>query len=1151
MCASLVQAEDIVVVDTTSSYAVDGVAKLPFANGLVVNGSSGRQCIQETALLAPDSTRIYLWVGAYTDVFFTKEETKTLTDEQKREKFAHLDFEKLVPACFDARPESDQFKQLGLLQEWKATKNVVVHLTQPHPRDEADFDAYSRYFRACIREIKKRYPDLGPLYFNFYNEPDYEYPRKWENRNLEESVALYFGCFKKVDADIKKEFPDVTLIGPGISQFMGWASWKSWTLPFLKRFPEANYFNCQPYASRFTDLLAWTETLQSASLALNGKRVPMILTETNVNLDKPADDWWKHKYHVERVRREAEALMGVLARPDLFAIKEYFLYFWQANHSEMWFKHDGITEAAPVYWLHWIFRDVKGTRLLASANNEASPVKVFAANEGQVVTTVLFNDSPIKQSLELKPIWPKTMDSDPEAKVEYLRYDEKSEAFVHGEMSASRSGVYHFAPWEIVKVRWEAPASVQLSARQVSEEVFRAKETALDVAGNPVTLAITARKARGAESVRLRLACYVNDELSTERIDFSINGHAMSAPFLKEEKCKSIAYVDAAIPSDWVEENNQLVFEPVASATYRIMFASIAFAPLPENLHLKRSDQFVKKLAPLSLTCVLPPSVTGQTLQASLKLINTTGKAIPATVSFHLPEGWKQVSPLAALSVPSHGKWEGNVNFELPAGTMRETLFLEATAEAPGVPPVKARGGTVVMPGFQAEMAEKPPVIDGKLDEWNPASFLTVDHSGPGVEPYRSSVAAKWSEDRLYFAITVEGRKLKPVPDKYPYWWEDDAAEIFLDFFNAKKQSREHRTMQTVLLLKNMGANSNPTWFNVPSDPNGVPLKEVIPQTYEVAVAENENGYTAEISMDWNSLAASDFLPPNEQFVPKGGSILGCEMALMGRSILGAKVKEYNNPSKWGCLELLKAGVKVEHAKKAQPAIKFDSTIKMSAENPATGKELARFDAKNTTDWGFNKSHMDEVNGVLHLPNDHSMITYSKEIPGLATSNPSIEVTIAGFQKTGADPSGKLRMEARVFLTPARLEGFIEPYAMQDVMLLLLNYSEGSDLGLMLCAKNKSHQGFGETLWQGVISHPTFPVTIGFVLNQNTYKVLSSANLETSSGSISGKLNSLNPEKWKNPLHFGIISLLGNVPGGINIRDITLRDVPTQTPHNN
>jgi len=152
-------------------------------------------------------------------------------------KFRDVDFDKIVPEFFDKalaidpatglpdpnKKPSPQFWQLEQLRAWNATKNVVLHFHQPHPATDEDFPAYLRYFRACIREVKKRYPDLGPLYVMAFNEPDLEYPRLWEKRNSSEAVAFFYSFFNYLQAGLKKEFPDVTLIGPGISGFMNWA----------------------------------------------------------------------------------------------------------------------------------------------------------------------------------------------------------------------------------------------------------------------------------------------------------------------------------------------------------------------------------------------------------------------------------------------------------------------------------------------------------------------------------------------------------------------------------------------------------------------------------------------------------------------------------------------------------------------------------------------------------------------------------------------------------------------------------------------------------------------------------------------------------------------------------------------------------------
>lgn len=385
-----------------------------------------------------------------------------------------LDFDKLVPAEFDAYLGIDpatgqrkgsagidpQFWQLEQLQDWNLRQNIVLHFMQPHPATGADFPAYGRYFRACLREVRRRYPDLAPLYVVAFNEPDFEYPRPYENRNMRESVAFFDQFYEALSSDIRREFPDVTVLGPGVNQFGSWQVWKNWVVPFLDQSPSAQFFNCQPYAAHFSDLLAWTEMLQSQAVHRRGIRLPLVITETNTDLEQPGPQWWRDEYHVERVRAEAESLMGMMQHPDQFKIREYFFYHYACNWHDMWFRHDGVNEPAPMYWLYWLLRDVHGTRVFSAVNREQdSDLKTIAARDGSDMTLAIFNGGSADRSVHIDLHWP-TGIVEPSLVIENLRYDPARKQFVHetngqGPLSAPLA----IAPGEVKKLRWTKHAS--------------------------------------------------------------------------------------------------------------------------------------------------------------------------------------------------------------------------------------------------------------------------------------------------------------------------------------------------------------------------------------------------------------------------------------------------------------------------------------------------------------------------------------------------------------------------------------------------------------------------------------------------------------------------------------------------------------------
>ncbi|MFZ2658007.1 MAG: sugar-binding protein [Victivallales bacterium] len=1139
-----------ITVDPFTDYAVNGVGTIQDINGLVVNGESRLEHANETRELNASTLRLYVWVDP---LGIKWEDLKKMKYEDVMAKWNAIDFDKAVPEFFDRMLSIDpktgrripqpgycaQFWQLEQLQAWNTRKNIVLHFISPHPMTDADFPAFSKYFNACTREVKKRYPDLGPLFVMIFNEPDYEYPRNWEKKSISESVDFFNRFYNHIDTGLNKEFPDVTLIGPGISGFQGWACWKNWTVPFLKQAPKSNFFNCQPYCWRFTDLLSWTEMLQAESLKINGKRLPLITTETNVDLGQPAADWWKDEHHAQRVPREASALFGMMAHPDQFAMKHYFFYHYTCHWHDMWFRHDGVNEPAPVYWLYWLMRDVHGARVLDSVSRESSPLKVISARNGQEVLVAVFNESESPAAAKLQVLWPDGI-VEPSGVSEYLRYDPSAKKFLHGVETLPRLPErLILAPGEIRKMRWVYSPSAKIKAKAFEEKQFYAGETGIAVEGSEKQLPVKARKADAEETVRLRLSFYLDDVLSVDRISWSVNGHDMEVKYSPDEsgKVQPIVHVDCVIPNEWVSESNTIEFKPVNATSYRIMFAALVFRPQPKSFPAyTRQDALLKRQSPVDITMTMPSLVEPGEIELSLKAVNNTDSPLKGKIGLVVPEGWTVKNPPGEVDMSAKSTSSIAVGLVIPPGGMRGERFVTATLSAPNQPNATTRRGAAFHIPFQAEYAEKTPSIDGAVDEWNPSAFVVEEHKGPGVAPFTSRFAAKWDEKNIYLALDVKGRKLDPVPAGQ-LQWNHDTFEIFLDFWNSKKPLRDQKCMQTWIALKDLAANKA-IWENAPNDPNGCFVKGSSPESYKVKVVEREDGFSMEAALDWESLTASAWLPANERFIPKPGLTLGCEAAISSRSLIGAAVKHYATPSKWGNLKLLAKG---EKAAMPDAAIILDSTPKANekADSSETSAPLFKFDLFDSKEWRIPSGAAFDEAG-LHIENNQSILLLNKPIRDVMTEK-GIEtsITIGGFEKKG-DSKEKLRTHARIFLTPLKLEGFIEPYGMSDMICLVAQYVEGDDVSLQLYGKSAPGDNWGKCLWTGTVSASQFPITVSLRISSTDYKVRCDKPLSTTGGSLSGH-HQFQKEKWSGDVRFGVKSCYGTRPGEVIVKSIEIR----------
>jgi hypothetical protein len=1150
-----------ITVDPFTRHVVNGVGEIQAMNGLAVNGESRMEQVNETRELNPSTFKLFLYVKPL-DIHWkiVKEKQKTRAGcEELQAMLEKVDFDKKVSAWFDkalaidpktgrripGKRYSAQFQQLEQLQAWGTRRNVVLYFAQPHPVTEKVFPAYSRYFNACVKEVKKRFPDLGPLYVMLFNEPDYEYPRRWEEQGIAESLTFFYQFHNYVDAHLKKEFPDVTLIGPGISRFMDWRSWQNWSVPFLQQVPQARHFNCQPYCRRFTDLLSWSEMLQAESLKINGKRVPLVMSEANMGgMHSPATEWWKDEFHVQRIFDEARGMFGFMNHPDQFAMKHFFIYHYKHKFADMWYEQDGVVKNTPVYWLYWLMRDIKGTKCFGSVNRESSPLKIISAKDGKTVTLAVFNESMEPASANLDMRWPDGILAPP-CVVEYLRYDSTAKTFRHGvEPGQHFPDSLLLAPGEVKKLRWVYSPTKEVTIKSLEEKEFFAPNTAVIVREAPQTLSIDARRPGPNETARLRFSLYLDDILAVDRIRWTLNQHEMEAKFAPEAydegRVPPIIHVDCAVPSTWLEKSNEISFAPLSDCSYRVMFSSLVFRPQPESFpSYARSDAFQKEPTPIALEMNLPRFVEPGEQELILKVANTTDASQTARLTLHIPEGWRVSNFPSEVKLAAKERRKIVVKLALPAGGMRRDGFVTATLSAPNQADMSIRRGAAYQVPFQAEYTPQAPVIDGEIGEWNPASFIRENHQGPGVKsPFKTRLATKWDEKHLYLAVEVDGRKLDALPRGADNWWKHDTLELFLDFGNAKKPSRDHRTMQVWIALKDLALNGS-KWGTVPNDPNGCMLKGTSPDSFQVNIVERDNGFSLEASLDWEALS-SGWEGSHERFTPTPGTIVGCEATLASRSLIGSKVKAYASPAKWGNLKLLK---KRESVTRQTEEITLDTSLKeKKADAPSASRKPARFSfgPLNTSQWKFPaKAKLDEAG--LHLVNNHSALLLNQPIENALTGQGlKLSITLDGFETIGTS-SKPLRTHARIFLAPQQEKGN-EPYVMKDMICLVVAYKQYGDATITLYKKSApAEKNWGRILWSGAIALDQFPISLSLQLNETTYRVGCDKTLAPVGGSLSGQ-HGLSGKLWKEPLRFGIKSCFGSRPGAVIIRTVDIYD---------
>ena len=230
---------------------------------------------------------------------------------------------------------------------------------------------------------------------------------------------------------------------------------------------------------------------------------------------------------------------------------------------------------------------------------------------------------------------------------------------------------------------------------------------------------------------------------------------------------------------------------------------------------------------------------------------------------------------------------------------------------------------------------------------------------------------------------------------------------------------------------------------------------------------------------------------------------------------------------------LFSMAVCAQETKQESAVIKADSS-----ETTAT---LFKFNlsSSNKEEWNVpSRAELDESG--LHIENDQSLLLLNKPVGNvMAEKGVEASVAISGFEKKG-DSKEKLRTHARIFLTPLKLEGFIDPYVMSDMICLVVEYVEGVDVSLQLYGKSAPGDGWGKCLWTGTVPADQFPFTVSLRINSTDYKVRCDKTLTTTGGSLSGQ-HQFQKDKWASDVRFGVKSCYGTRPGNVIIRSVEIR----------
>jgi hypothetical protein len=267
-----------------------------------------------------------------------------------------------------------------------------------------DFQQWSDWAVALTGAMKRADPALRLV--QVWNEPNASW---WKSAaRFKDVPGGYAGghdqLFNLAARAIKKKFPDMQVVGPVLcwpptwpphQQYkQPWYTWDEFTLPFLRDTAEtADFFDFHSYGVDGDNVQTQIEVVAAASERMNGKRLRTWITESGFEL--PEAEWGTPAEWMKRAIPYERFLWGLLGQTDKCAGN-----MAHDLHAKAFAVAPAADDLRPEYWVFWIFRDLRGTRL--AATSEAEEVKVAATTREDAVTVVCFNDSAEARSVKLQ-----------------------------------------------------------------------------------------------------------------------------------------------------------------------------------------------------------------------------------------------------------------------------------------------------------------------------------------------------------------------------------------------------------------------------------------------------------------------------------------------------------------------------------------------------------------------------------------------------------------------------------------------------------------------------------------------------------------------------------------------------------------------------
>ena len=695
----------------------------------------------------------------------------------------------------------DYCESEGLLDE-------VVFLTPgdawwTRPENEAKM---YEFFDAVAKTLRRAYPKFRRIYLQPQNEPNYA---SWcgEFDSETEAADAWIRAFAKLDSFMRRENPDVKVIGPcpACFSFFSWSGYRIWGQKVLRELPcemEDYNYHCYGWCTDEYQHLAWLSMLH-AEADLCGRRRPRgVVTEANEALWTPGCQGRRADWTIRQL------LMG-LENPDkLKALSIHLAVFrWVSDlicmdpKTKTW----GYTGNAYPFLA---MRNLRGKFVRTTAL--AAGLKAVATKPApDRLTIALYNEDP-ERPVSFRPVVAGLARGAPSVMrgVEYVNADSNLLSVVEGPFPES----VRLAPRELRVYELSVAAGEPgTCARQV--ETY-APFSAADVAPGETfrSRIVLKRQPTAEQGVRLRVAfASPNDGGRAEGGELTFNGRKIRLLWNMSKAPRDVWFFEFDVTGETRREN-QLEFSgdglPYVALSASLVVRDEQSAAIAAELHRVRQEEDDERLRlsadPLRIL------VDGEKRVWRVRVFNHDAVTRKITLSFEFPSVVRpptDAPPQETVTLaPGETRELERELLAVQDGNPGER-FVRVVARSAGRRDRTLTRGVRVYPRHEVERRDRMPTEE----EWmGIPAYAGVSSRTNAI---RSLTRLAWSPECLFFRIEyrndVAPFALQP-PNGMSTFFTGDCTEFFVDLRNRKNDSYRPGNDVQAFLCPNGGKLATP-----------------------------------------------------------------------------------------------------------------------------------------------------------------------------------------------------------------------------------------------------------------------------------------------------------------------------------------------------